>query len=215
MADLTSKDSKIGLAGKWGVEIAEMDKFSKAEISHVKVFLSTQFDHYRPVYGMVSEDVPRTCVIWGTINPGEEGYLTDETGNRRFWPVRCADGRIDIEAIRAERDQLWAEAVVRWRAGEKWWMDDSTSFQHEQVVSRRLERDAWHASVEAYLVKRTEITITELLRAAVAKPTAQWTRSDQMRISRILKMSGWVRRNNSQIQKRTCGNGDMCVLGVS
>ena len=92
MPDLGSKDAPMQLAGVWCIEYAEMDKIGKTEASRVKSFISTQSDRYRRPYGRVTEDVPRQCVFWGTLNAnGNTAYLTDETGNRRFWPVRCAD----------------------------------------------------------------------------------------------------------------------------
>jgi hypothetical protein len=65
-------------------------------------------------------DHPRQCVFAGTINP-LEGYLNDPTGARRFWPVVCRD--IDLETLVRDRDQLWAEARVRFQAGMPWWLD--------------------------------------------------------------------------------------------
>lgn len=70
--------------------------------------MSRNIDHYRPPYARTTIDVPRQCVFVGTVNDSE--YLKDETGNRRFWPVKCV--RIDIERLAADRDQLIAEAVA-------------------------------------------------------------------------------------------------------
>jgi RNA polymerase sigma factor (sigma-70 family) len=73
-------------------------------------------DVYRPPYARRSIAVPRQTVFIATTNEAE--YLRDATGNRRFWPVRC--GRIDFDAVSRDRDQLWAEAVHFWQAGEAW-----------------------------------------------------------------------------------------------
>jgi len=63
---------------------------------------------------------PRQSVLIGTVNP-EGGYLKDATGGRRFWPVKCS--KIDIDAIKNDRDQIWAEAVECYLNNETWWFD--------------------------------------------------------------------------------------------
>lgn len=116
MPDIHSKDAAIQLCGKWIIELAELAAVRRAEIEGVKAFLSREVDVFRPPYGRRSVSVPRQCVFIATTN--EALYLRDPTGNRRFWPVSC--GRIDLDALRAECDQLWAEAVQLFHAGEQW-----------------------------------------------------------------------------------------------
>ena len=75
-------------------------------------------DRFRPPYGKHPINLPRQCVFAGTINPVTGGYLKDPTGARRFWPVAC-HGMIDRDGIERDRDQLWAEAVVRYQGGRE------------------------------------------------------------------------------------------------
>ena len=96
------------VAGKWLVELAELSGLAKSETEGVKAFLSQSSDQYRPPYGAVAVDRPRRCIFVATTNA--RTYLPDATGNRRFLPVPCL--RIDLKALLAERDQLFAEAQV-------------------------------------------------------------------------------------------------------
>lgn len=108
------------VAGKWLVEVPEMQAFDKATLNQAKAFISKQSDFYRAAYAEFPRDNPRQCVFFGTTN--NHACLRDTTGGRRFWPVdidkhpRRKDVFIDLAA---ERDQVWAEAVVRWKAGEE------------------------------------------------------------------------------------------------
>jgi hypothetical protein len=92
------------LRGRWIIEAAELSGMRRADIEHLKAFLSRQVDRARMAYGHIVSEVPRQCIIVGTTNAEE--YLRDTTGNRRFWPVRCK--QFDITALRRDRDQLWA-----------------------------------------------------------------------------------------------------------
>jgi len=115
-----SKEAKEQIRGMWVAELAELDGISRADIDSTKAFLSRTTDHYRPPWGKRAADFPRHCIFIGSVN-GDE-YLKDSTGGRRFWPIRCRS--IDIPALLNDRDQLWAEAVARFRGGTKWWLDD-------------------------------------------------------------------------------------------
>lgn len=121
LPSLSSRDAKVQLCGTWIVELAELAALRQMkEIEGVKSFITTCVDSYRPFYGRRAVDIPRQSVFIATTN--ESQYLRDSTGNRRFWPVTCK--RIDREAITRDRDQLWAEAVHLYHAGEPWHLTD-------------------------------------------------------------------------------------------
>ena len=98
IADLGSKDSAQDLRGKWIIEIGELSAMRRSEVERVKAFISRCIDHYRPSYGRRSQDFPRSCCFIGTTNA--DAYLADETGGRRFWPVKI--GTVDIDQLRRD-----------------------------------------------------------------------------------------------------------------
>ena len=83
--------------------------------------MSRTTDRFRPPYGMRLVESPRQCFFAGTVN--HSTYLRDETGGRRFWPIAC--GRVDVEALARDRDQLWAETKARCDAGCVWRLDSA------------------------------------------------------------------------------------------
>lgn len=116
---LTTTEGKAGmeqLRAGWIYELAELSSIKRSDVEQVKNYISRQADIYRAAYGSVVERYPRQCVFCGTTN--EAKFLKGETGNRRFW-VMAVTAAGDMEAVRGARDQLWAEAVARYRAGEK------------------------------------------------------------------------------------------------
>ena len=109
-----SKEHQEHLQGVWLYELGELSGLHRADINTVKSFASRQVDRARPAYGRSRVDRPRRCIFIGTTNDPE--YLQDPTGNRRFWPF--TPGTIDVEAVRRDRDQLWAEAAAAEAKGE-------------------------------------------------------------------------------------------------
>lgn len=147
-----------------------------------------------PPYGRTIVDVPRQCVFMGTVNPEEGvGYLKDQTGNRRFWPVMC--GLCDIAGIVADRDQIWAEAKARYLAGEKWHVKHEVEKRliHPEQEERR-ERDPWQDKIAEWL-EASHITAvtTNLIASVLLKITDdRLTTAHGRRIANVLRILGWT-----------------------
>ncbi len=195
ISDLGSKDSAMQVRGVWILELAELDAMSRPEAGRVKAFMSRATDHFRPPYGRRVIDLPRQCVFCGTVNRAD--YLIDETGGRRFWPLRC--GQIDVEALARDRDLLWAEAVARFRAGEPWWLETGELVERAQAEqAARYQPDAWQALITQWATGRiesgaTSVSVSEGLDMCLGKPKGQWTRADAMRVGRCLTGIRWER----------------------
>jgi putative DNA primase/helicase len=142
--DMGSKDAFQNIQGVWIYELAELDSLTKAESSQAKAFISAAKDKFRAPYQRTPEEVPRSVVFCGTVNHG--AYLKDLTGNRRYWTIRC-DGKIDRDGIRAIRDQLWAEALHLYRAGEQWYLTpEEEEIMREEQADREPE-NPWTAAI--------------------------------------------------------------------
>lgn len=147
LPDMRSKDAAMQLRGKWGIEIGEMVAASKGEVNAVKRFIAAKKDTYRPPYGRATIDAERHTVFVGTTNDFQ--YLTDPTGNRRFWPIAC--NRFDIAAVKRDRDQLWAEAMHRWRGGEPWHLSEAEEALAAVEQEARREADVWESPVLGFI----------------------------------------------------------------
>ena len=140
--NLRDKDAAVMLMGKWVHEFAELEGMTRGEVSTMKAFFSRGEDRLRPAYGRSVISLPRRCIFIGTVNEG--GYLRDQTGNRRYWPLEVGgpdyEEEVDVEGIKANRDQLWAEAVALYRGG----------------ASEILARDLWDMARERQMAETTE-----------------------------------------------------------
>jgi putative DNA primase/helicase len=199
LPDLTSKDAMQQLQGVWIVEIAELDSIRRADTHRIKSFLSARIDRFRPPYGTLPADFPRQCGFGGTVNPGGNGYLRDETGARRFWTVACGTEwengeKADNSSLAAVRDQLWAEAVHRYQAGEVWHLD-TTDLEDAQcdAAEERQEDDPRERKIAGFLGSRTDIHMEEILEF-LKIPLEHWTRALRTEIGFVLSAMKWRRK---------------------
>lgn len=220
MGEVGTKDASLQTLGVWVVELAELDSLSRGEVSKIKAFMSRTTDRFRPPYGRRLIESPRQCVFAGSVN--HSTYLRDETGGRRFWPVACT--RILIEDLKRDKDQLWAEAVVRYHRGDKWWLDSAElNLAGDRERANRYDGDPWDSIIAEWIERpapRCDLTghpimpfstdgdsttIADVLTHAVGKRVDQWTQTDKARVARVLKSLGWERyrrRDDSRLEWR-------------
>jgi predicted P-loop ATPase len=186
IGDISNKDAQAMIQGRWIIEIPELDKFSKKETDTVKDWLARQEDRYRPPYGRNVITRPRRCVFAGTINPLlGSGYLRDQTGARRFWPIAC--GRIDIEAIERDRAHLWAEAVEMYAMARTWWIDEAEAKIVVGIQEDRTDDDIWTTVVEDWLRAAPDMfTMSQVLKEACGVEVSRQDQRMKLRMSSIL-----------------------------
>ncbi len=208
--DFNSKDCMQDLAGRWIIELGELDSLNRSEVTTVKAFLSSVCDNYRPSYGRTTEAFPRTCVFAGTTN--SDKFLKDTTGNRRFWPVECS--RADWRAVQNDRDQLWAEAVALYRRGAPWWLSGDLEQLAAEQQAAHLQDDPWLTALEQWTSRvdiepprvgqlgqpiaaqqvpglRTDFTLAEALQGALGIDIGRQSRSDATRAGGLLQQLGY------------------------
>ena len=206
LSHVGTKDAALETAGVWLIEIAEMDAYTRATSSASKAYLTRPYDRFRPPYAKHLVNLPRQCIFAGSINPPAGGYLKDATGSRRLWPVEC-HGMLDLAGIERDRDQLWAEALQRYRAGAKWWLETPALEALATAEQRaRFWVDPWTEQVEQWVGDKTDVSLTEVLEGALCLiEAAKQTRSAQMRVAGILTHLGFTRyrpRRDGSRQRR-------------
>lgn len=144
------KDILQKIHGPWFCELPELGPFRSLNYNRIKSFTSTRSDRFRAPYMRLPEDRPRTNVLVATVNPEGIGWQEDATSARRFWPVDV--GEIDTDSIAAARDQLFAEAVVAFRAGEQWWVDSPRDPDFVPAQEAIYAHDTWQDVIERILI---------------------------------------------------------------
>jgi putative DNA primase/helicase len=150
----------------------------------------------------------------GTTNA--DSWLKDETGARRFWPVRCrpvVGDTVDLEGLRRNRDQLWAEALHFCRAGATCWLDDAAVVRDAiEEQQGRYQNDVWQDTIAKWLEapserfdeqghpvaplnsNRDSVSIDDVLHHCIGKPLEMWSQADKNRVAACLTSLGWERR---------------------
>lgn len=152
IVDFNSKDTLLLLQNCIIVEVPELQGFNKADSNRLKQFLGQKTDKYRAPYERREEEHPRHCVFFGTTNDSE--FLRDSTGNRRYWPIEVGKQKANKNVFKdldSEKDQIWAEAVVKFRTGEPLYLVGDVLKVAETEQRARLIVDPWEEIITEYL----------------------------------------------------------------
>ena len=190
------QEAGLSLQGRWAIDLGELAGFEKREMRTIKDFLTRRTDNYRPVYGRHVTDRPRRVVFIGQTN--ETSYLDDPTGGRRFWPVSCQS--VDTALLSKERDQLWAEAVHRYKSGEPWWIERGTALDKAASAEQRgrYRQDVWALDIDKFLESDTVhsrgcVLVTEILNQLGFKTSDRRDAAAEMRVAAHLRFREWTR----------------------
>jgi predicted P-loop ATPase len=195
--EIGTNEGNMAIQGVWLQEMAEMGMFSRSEDTAFKSFLAITKDKFRRPYDRRPIEVPRVCMFGGTTNLDQ--YLKDQTGNRRIWPVRCTE--VDNEWLRLNREQLFAEAIIAFRAGERFYptpQEEALYFEPEQRT--RLSVDAWEETIALFVGDPKEkltnfYTALDLLIKACGMERSKIDEANRAtsRVGRIMVKLGWER----------------------
>ena len=204
---ITGKEGIEAIRGVWIGEVSELMAMTRVkEAEAVKAYITSQKDSYRPPYEKNVQTIPRRCVFIGTTNNSQ--FLTDKTGNRRFYPVHCnSNGEKMGEneaAIKEYIRQAWAEAVHRYKAGELQSYARQDVIEQIRAAQEAAMEDDWRVgAIESYLenMKRapnSTVSVIELWHMALNEPDeSKPARADSIAITQIiLSIPGWVRTSS-------------------
>jgi len=150
---IQGKEAYEAIQGIWILELAELAALKKAEFEQIKHFISKGEDRYRVAYGRRTENFPRQCIFIGTTN--NKDFLRDPTGNRRFWPVdtmlQKPAKNVWDEFTREEVGQVWAEALILFKSGEKLYLSKELEETARQKQIEHSEQDDRTGLIQRYL----------------------------------------------------------------
>ncbi len=182
------------MQGAWFIEISELNGFRKQEADWLKSFITRKSDKTRLAYERRSGPLMRHNIFVGTFNPsGDNEFLRDDTGNRRFIPIVC--GEIDIEGLRNVKDQLFAEALIKYQEEELYLTGEAKAIcENEQSV--REDTDIWLYPITNWLSNKSAVNLNQILVECIHIEISRATVGDKMRIGKIMKKIKWMRKQD-------------------
>jgi len=218
-----SKEAGIQLRAVWGYEAAEMEDLNKRTAEAVKQFMSSSSDLFRGLWERGARKRPRSSVLCGSCNRPQ--FLSDETGHRRFWPLKVSDRQdIDHTKVRAWRDQIWAEAREIYEAAQaaidaggipapelRWWFERDEEQARASDVAQFVESHPWEETIKQWLPRVAPFTTTEVLTDCLRLDAAQQNQVAARQAGRVLITLGYVskviRQENDTFLRRWVREG--------
>lgn len=188
------------MRGKLIAEIGELRGLHTKELEAIKAFITRTHEQWVPKYREFTTLFPRRLVFVGSTN--KDQFLADETGNRRWLPVRVS--QVAVDKVRAVAPLCWAEARRLFQAGGVQWANAERlgKLVHEEYTFR----DAWEAPVKRWLAEplfadegdvgttRSGVTTSEVLVGAVGYDAKNVSRREEMRMGVVLRNLGYIRK---------------------
>ncbi len=189
----SEKDTLMKLHKSWITELGEIETLTtKREDAWWKNFSARREDTFRPPYGRRPKTMKRGFVIVGTTN--REEFLNDPTGNRRFWIIPVGNKRINIEMVQLLRDELWANAVHAYRAGDVLpYLNEKENALRSIENSRFQIDDPWEGLITQYLLPKVQVTIPEIATNCLGIDIDKQDKRLQGRIADVIRKLGWVK----------------------
>lgn len=195
--DLRNRDRFSIIHGAWVYEFAELASFRASRSEAIKAFVTSRTDTWRPPYARTEQTHRRRVVFVASTN--EKTFLADPTGSRRFWPVSVS-GPLQREWLASVRDQLWAEAVVAYEAGEPWHLTREENAWRIETARQYEEEDPWSVLVAAYASGRVDpFTTSDVLSEACKVPKERQDVRAMSRVSMILQRLGWYAADGRRV----------------
>jgi predicted P-loop ATPase len=191
-------DTSRRLRGKLVGELEELRGLNSRAIEAIKAWITRTSEGWIPKYKEFESTFKRRLIFFGSTN--DEEFLNDPTGERRWLPGRC--GRLDIQWIKTNRDQLWAEGTVRFMLGGVDW-EDAQKLGLEEHEEFKVS-DSWDTAVERWLQEdqlmgpspaaQGWVTTSDALSGAVNIPLQHQDKAKEMRMGKVLRSLGWTRK---------------------
>ena len=204
------------LRGKWLCEVAELDGMSGRDVNAVKAAITQRVDTYRAPYARYSQDHPRQCIFVGTCNDG--AFLTDMTGNRRFYIVECGKDTPTLDPLNPPRgyvEQVWAEVWESWKTesgNAKLYLDGELEREAEAIRDAYLSGGDTVGKVRDWLSMRRGRPVCAAMVAeqclGINRDNSAWSRTTR-EVTKILdnQCSGWERHHSKAHKTRIDGYG--------
>lgn len=189
------KEAYEQLNGGWIIEIGELSAMKRAEVESVKMFISKCEDNYRGAYRRFAKVNKRQCIFYGTTN--DDSFLSDRTGNRRFWAIGVEKSRatIDVFSLTEEDiDQIWAEAVSWYRNGESLYLSEEIARFAAEEQDKYMVEDPRAGLIEAYLDKLLP---------------ANWDELDKYKRRDYIQGVGFIAEEEGVLQRMQVGVAEM------
>ena len=204
---INGKEGIEAIRGVWIGEVAELMAMTRVkEAEAVKAYITSQEDSYRPPYGKHVQTIPRRCMFIGTTNNPQ--FLTDKTGNRRFYPVKCQSFAYKLydheKEIKEYIRQAWAEAVQLYKEGKLQPFAKQEVLDQIRAAQEAAMEDDWRiGAIEQYLEDQKKmagatVSVIELWHRALNEDeSSKPSRKDSIEITQIItNLPGWVQLSN-------------------